>query len=318
MSSDDGVDYRAIFEEEYAGTDLTASAFAESTTTFEYTIAGDDDVSLRTMRSGGGRRGGVIGPLADHVVFWLSEGRVDLHFEDHVRTVLPGVPTIVSAGVARRFDSHETRYNGVHVNDEFIRAVAKDLGMRVPSGPILFEQQDDQVVALAPLRTLIRTIGPQLVDPATSAEERAVLNRRVATVVLDTFPIRAVAAGGGGDVVTGPGGRSGAADRLSAALAFVQHHAGDRVVLADIADAAGLSVRGLQLLFRRTLETTPMNHLADVRFERVRRELLDGTPGTMRVTTIARRWQFGNLGRFSGSYRERFGELPMETLRRSQ
>lgn len=311
MSSDDGVDYRAIFEDEYAGTELTASAFAEPSTSFEYTIAGDDDVSLRTMRSGGGRRGGVVGPLTDHVVFWLSEGRIDLHFEDHVRTVLPGVPTIVSAGVARRFESHETRYNGVHVSDEFIRAVAKDLGMRVPSGPMLFEQQDDQVVALAPLRTLIRTIGPQLVDPATSDEDRAVLNRRVATVVLDTFPIRTDVAG-----AAGQGGRRGSADRLSAAIAFVQHNAEERVVLADIAGAAGLSVRGLQLLFRRTLDTTPMNHLADVRFERVRRELLDGSPATTRVNAVARRWQFGNLGRFSGSYRERFDELPMDTLRR--
>jgi AraC-like DNA-binding protein len=302
-SSDDGVDYRAIFEEEYAGTDLTASAFAEPTTTFEYTIAGDENVSLRTMRSGGGRRGGVVGPLADHVVFWLSEGRIDLHFEDEVRTVLPGVPTIVSAGVARRFDSYETRYNGIHVSDAFIRTVAKDVGIRVPDGPIVFEQQDDRVVALAPLRSLIRAIGPQLVDPETSDADRAALNRRVATVVLDTFPIR-----------HDTGGRT--TDRLSAALQFVRDRAGERVVLADIADAAGLSIRGVQLLFRRTLDTTPMNHLADVRFERVRRELLDADPASTRVSAVARRWQFGNLGRFAAAYRERFAELPVETLRR--
>jgi AraC-like DNA-binding protein len=303
-SSADGADYASIFHGEYAGSGLEATTFTADGTYYEYTMAGDDDVSFRTMHAGGGRRGGVIGARPDHVVFWLSSGTLEIQIDGDARVISPGAPTIVSASVEYRFESEETHYNGVHISDEFIRAVATDLGTTLPPGPLLFEQQDDRIVALAPLRSLMLRVGPRFIDPELPDADRAALKREIAAVVLDTFPLRLVS------------GRTASTDRLTAAVAFVQENAAERLELADIAAAAGMSARGLQQLFARSLGKTPMAYLADVRFERVRRELLAADPRTGRVGTIARAWSFGNLGRFAGSYRERFGETPTATLRR--
>ncbi|MFZ7088428.1 helix-turn-helix domain-containing protein [Curtobacterium sp. RRHDQ10] len=303
MSSDDGVDYDAVFRGEYAGSDLTSTADPDAP--YEYTVAGDDDVSFRTMHAAGGPRGGTIGPRRDHVVFWLSGGALELQIDGDVRVITPGAPTIVSASVAYRFAAEETHYNGLHISDTFLRTVGHDLGIRMPQGPVLFDQQDDRIVALAPLRSLMRRIGPQFVDPVTAEAVRESLKREIVGVVLETFPMRLTA------------GSAASTDRLTAAVAFIEEHADERIQLADIVEAAGMSARGLQQLFARTLSTSPMGHLADVRFERVRRALLAADPRTGRVGTIARAAAFGNLGRFAGAYQERFGESPAATLRRS-
>jgi AraC family ethanolamine operon transcriptional activator len=46
----------------------------------------------------------------------------------------------------------------------------------------------------------------------------------------------------------------------------------------------------------------------------VRRELRAAEPGTARVTDVAMRWGFWQLGRFAVEYRALFGERPSQTL----
>ncbi|MEU2424901.1 AraC family transcriptional regulator [Streptomyces sp. NPDC007851] len=82
-------------------------------------------------------------------------------------------------------------------------------------------------------------------------------------------------------------------------------------VLSDLADRAGLSLRGLQYTFQRHLGMSPMQYLRGVRLDRAREDLQAGV-GT--VSDIAYQWGFTNLGRFARAYRERFGELPSDTL----
>jgi AraC-like DNA-binding protein len=84
--------------------------------------------------------------------------------------------------------------------------------------------------------------------------------------------------------------------------------------LTDMAELAGVSARRLQQGFRDQLSMPPLAYLRVVRLERVHRDLLADADS---VTDTALRWGFTHLGRFAEAYRERFGQTPSATLRRS-
>ncbi|KTT39318.1 hypothetical protein RSA46_24295, partial [Pseudomonas oryzihabitans] len=155
----DGTAYARIFSAEHNGRDLASDAYVSDDTRYEYTIVGDDDLTLRTMRAENGRRGGVIGPREDHVVFWLTKGRLEMHFADRSRVLEPGSPYIASASEEYRFEAADSVYNGLHVSDRFLRAVGEELGYRLPSGPLLFDQQDEAVAQREPLRRLVHDLA---------------------------------------------------------------------------------------------------------------------------------------------------------------
>lgn len=86
--------------------------------------------------------------------------------------------------------------------------------------------------------------------------------------------------------------------------------------VADIARACHVSVRTLQVAFRRHLDITPMAYLRRVRLDRVRADLVHGDPAAQTVSGIAACWGFTDASRFSSHYRNVYGEYPSETLRR--
>ena len=85
--------------------------------------------------------------------------------------------------------------------------------------------------------------------------------------------------------------------------------------VAELAAEVSLSVRSLQEGFRRSLDTTPMAYLRQLRLEKVREELTTAVPGSVSVTEAATRWGFVHLGRFAAAYRREFAERPSETAR---
>jgi AraC-like DNA-binding protein len=87
------------------------------------------------------------------------------------------------------------------------------------------------------------------------------------------------------------------------------------LAIEDIAETVGVSVRSLQEGFRRFLDTTPSARLREARLCGVRAELAAADPTTTSVTEIATQWGFWHLGRFSVTYRERWGVSPSTTLR---
>ncbi len=97
---------------------------------------------------------------------------------------------------------------------------------------------------------------------------------------------------------------------------FIREHADQALSLGDLAVIGGVSARSLQHTFRRHRGCSPMEFLRQIRFERLRNELLHPIHGTT-VTSAAVRWGFLHLGRFAAEYRARFNESPSETLRRS-
>lgn len=99
------------------------------------------------------------------------------------------------------------------------------------------------------------------------------------------------------------------------AVAFIENRARDDITVTDIAAAAFVTVRAVQLAFRRHLDTTPMMYLRRVRLEHAHDDLLSADPDRSTVTAIAAGWHFANASRFSAYYRAAFGVSPGQTLR---
>ncbi|MGN8051043.1 helix-turn-helix transcriptional regulator [Curtobacterium sp. 22159] len=259
---------------------------------FDYRTGGDDDVTIRQIRTDG-PQAGTIGPRPDHVVFVLEDGGATLTADDgSTWEVRAGRPMMLSAPVAYAFETDARGMTLLHIAP----AVLGDT-----EEPSEFVQPDADDPGVEPLLALLREVTDRILDPALQPDERAALNRRVATVVTSTFTRS----------------RSDVQHRLRHAIRFVHDHAGEPIEVADIAAAADLSERGLQDLFRRRLAVTPMRYLREVRLDRVHLELASRRTGVVTVRDVARRWQFAHLGRFAATYRRRFGESPHETLGRS-
>ncbi|NEK59475.1 AraC family transcriptional regulator [Geodermatophilus sabuli] len=96
----------------------------------------------------------------------------------------------------------------------------------------------------------------------------------------------------------------------------IEAHAGDPLTVGDIARAVGVGVRGLQQGFQRSLGTSPTEYVRHVRLRHVHRDLLAADPAMVTVGQVAARWGFPHHGRFAAHYRERYGVLPGESLRR--
>ena len=101
---------------------------------------------------------------------------------------------------------------------------------------------------------------------------------------------------------------------VRAARDYIVHNAHEAITVAEVAGAVGCSVRSLQQGFRDHLGTTPKALLTETRLELARTELMTaGAEAT--VTGIAYRAGFGNPGRFSALFAERYGEYPASLLR---
>jgi AraC family transcriptional regulator, ethanolamine operon transcriptional activator len=90
----------------------------------------------------------------------------------------------------------------------------------------------------------------------------------------------------------------------------------EQLQVSDLCRAAGVSERTLEYAFRETMGLTPVTYLIRLRLHQVRRALLAATQGSTTVSAVALDWGFWHFGDFSRAYRECFGELPSDTLRR--
>ncbi|MFC0042331.1 AraC family transcriptional regulator [Actinomadura rayongensis] len=97
---------------------------------------------------------------------------------------------------------------------------------------------------------------------------------------------------------------------------WIQAHYDQPIGVADMARAAGISVRHLQFVCRNRWGLTPTQLLRGVRLDQARRDLLAARPGANVVTRVAHAAGYVHMSRFSTHYRQRFGETPTQTLRR--
>jgi AraC-like DNA-binding protein len=138
---------------------------------------------------------------------------------------------------------------------------------------------------------------------------RGIAGRLLAAVTLLTIPDTAIA-----DPT--PDDRN---DRqpvlLRRAIEFIETNAHEGIGLGDIAETVCLTPRAVQYMFRRHLDTTPLQYLRRVRLHYAHHELLAADRRHDTVTAIAARWGFTHTSRFAVFYRQTYGRSPHLTLR---
>lgn len=102
-------------------------------------------------------------------------------------------------------------------------------------------------------------------------------------------------------------------ERLKHMLSFISDHYAERVTLSDIAHAGLVSQRECYRIFKRGLDTTPLDCLIQRRLSAAC-ELLQSTP--MPVLDIALATGFSSSSYFGKVFREHIGKTPREYRRR--
>ena len=134
---------------------------------------------------------------------------------------------------------------------------------------------------------------------------RAQVFRSLATAALQAFPSTFL------DGCTAPVPQPPAPAGIRRAITFMEAHLEADIGLAEIAEAARMSPRGLQAAFRREKDTTPLGSLRAARLEAAHADLVAADPTTgVNVREVAVRWGFTHPGRFAAAYRHRYGQAP--------
>jgi AraC-like DNA-binding protein len=293
----------AFFTSDYA---LKAPVIRRTRPDTPWDFAGvtDERMSLRTSRFAVDLRS--QSQSDDVIVAWLRSGSSTITFNGRSVDLAQGVPVVLPS---ETYDLHhrDIGLNLVHLDRQFLSGVAGDetfafepLERPDPEGLRVWQQ------------TVRRYSSTWLqVDTELSAIGRRDIAEAFVTAALRAFPRRNARLA----AVSGSGPEH---QRLRRALDFVHVHARESIGTPEIAEAAGLSPRGLQQSLRRHLDQTPGELLRCVRLDGARDDLQRAERDETSVADIARGWGFGHLGRFSAAFRARFGELPSDTLRSRQ
>ena len=273
---------------------------------FKYVGIGDEQASIRRWQEHGHLRG-EMATGDDVVVQWLDRGRARVNVGRDEIQMRAGVPVLLP--VDRRFEIEYGDWDMrlVHLRRDFLLDVASE--HQLVNGPLAFDdgaEPDARSVATwrSSVAGAVRVLHSD--GPASLAWYEA--RRELALSLLQLYPLR--------NEQHPLGHGQPGQPRLRAAVNFVHAHAHEPLTVSGIAAAAGLSARGLQDAFQRSLECTPMGYLRQVRLDRVHEQLRTCEPGITLVGDVARQWGFAHMGRFSSAYAERFGEYPRQTLRR--
>ncbi|WP_435208373.1 AraC family transcriptional regulator [Micromonospora sp. bgisy143] len=179
-------------------------------------------------------------------------------------------------------------------------------------GPIRFTDLGRVDAALArQWRRTTRYVHDVVLDnPITSAQPLVIGSaaRMLAAAALAIFPNTAFTDDTAGDR------QDATTATVRRAVAFMEENADRDISAADIATAAAVSLRAVQLAFRRHLGTTPMAYLRRIRLDRAHHDLIRADPRQETVSAIASRWGFVSHSRFTARYHASYGVPPRETL----
>jgi AraC-like DNA-binding protein len=201
---------------------------------------------------------------------------------------------------------------GVRISRAAVEDDLATLVGRPVSGPVRFDFEMD--VSSGPGAAFLRTlhlIETELERPDGMARNSCLterLSRLLITSLLTAQPHDHT------DQLYGPA-RAAPSGAVRAAMEFIDASASEITTVAEIAKAACVGVRAIEQGFRTQIGLSPMAYLREVRLARVHEELVNGELLEVSITSVARRWGFTHLSRFSQAYRQKYGVLPSQTLR---
>ena len=91
---------------------------------------------------------------------------------------------------------------------------------------------------------------------------------------------------------------------------------GEASNIANLAKELGISERLLHHAFKKNYGVTPKKYLLNLRMHSVKQELLLADPTTT-IASIIQKYHFYNQSTFTQAYKEMFGELPSDILKKS-
>ncbi|MGC0406152.1 AraC-like DNA-binding protein [Streptomyces sp. SAI-126] len=255
-----------------------------------------------------------VTPLGRICLCMVHEGTIEDHVYQGVSDSFgPGdVVSFAPPELSYAGRVHAARYNITMLDPSLLDQVAATAGTRRPEPVRLTGHRPISAAAGDRLRTTIRYLQEHVLADAAVADHPLVAStaaQHLAAAVLATFPNTA------STDPTGPDRQDAHPTALRRALAFIDDHADRPLTVAQIAEAAHISVRALQYAFRRHLDSTPLAYVRRVRLAHAHDELAAADPEDgSTVTDIAARWGFYHPGRFATLYRDSYERAPSRTL----
>ncbi|MEV0029698.1 helix-turn-helix transcriptional regulator [Nocardia sp. NPDC050793] len=234
----------------------------------------------------------------------FADGSADTFVSGDLAMIAP--PDEPYSGVVRR-----ARYRLTMFDPKLLTQVAAAIPGREEPVRLLHHRPVSDT-AIAQLRQVIRWLRQHVLAVPEARESpliAASAGQCLAASVLQAFPNNA------SPDPTVVDRRDAHPDTLRRAIAYIEAHANEPITVADIAAGAHVTIRAVQLAFRRHLDSTPMAYLRTVRLAGAHEQLRAGASGSgLTVTSVAANWGFAHPGRFASAYRQAYGVAPQTTL----
>jgi len=198
--------------------------------------------------------------------------------------------------------------NGAHALE--VMEVCESAGVRIPDDVAVIGWEDDLLVGQANLRS-ITTVDPNyeqlgyrgaaLLDALMSGEKPPKKPIRVDAARIITRHSTDVTS------VPHPG--------VQRAVRFIMEHLAEPIGVDDVAEASGMSRRGLHQAFIDQMGRTPGGHLRAARIDMARKLLAETDT---KVEVVARRSGYPSLNTFFVAFKKACGRTPAEYRREAQ
>ena len=256
---------------------------------------------------------GRFAPGSGLVVLRPVDGDVRIATAEAQRRAEPGHALLVDLAAGPQMSWTRLDADAVRLDPAAVAHVAADL-TGADAAAVRFDLARPVSAARAALwDATVRHLRDEVLpndEVMASPLTRSAAFRHLVAALVETFPNTAL------EALHRPAGPDRVAPAaVRRAMEFMEEHAGEDIALADVAAAARIGARGLQLAFRRHHGTTPLEHLRRIRLERAHRDLVAGNPVDDTVGAIATRWGFPHHGNFSAAYLRTYGHSPSITLR---